>query len=218
MDTGSRTRDYVEATLSAAKMATFLVSAEDGVQRRDLGSAAFCAYSTLLHLSLTLQWLLADQLPAADLERLVELRRGGGVATSGSGRARAQQFLCNGPLQLENGVALCALLDRTRAQWEYYAEGPAVAWSGVQPTVASAAPSAMDIIQVVRRLRAEMTAVLRSSRRSAALSGMALTIVLRQSIEYMRGPRYPFAGWTSPAIHNEAVGFLESLRQEMSSM
>ncbi len=218
MEPASRTRDYVEATLSLTKAATFLVSSEEGVQRRDLGAAAFCAYSTLLHLSLGLQWLLVDRMPEADLERLRELRRSGGTTTSGVGRARAQQFLCNGPVPLENSAALCALFEQTRSLWEFFAEGPAVVWSGEQPVVASSTPPASDIVQLVRRLRPEVMAAVRSARPHAALSGMALTIVLRQAVDFMRGPRYPFSGWTSPSVQNDAVALLDALHHEMTKI
>lgn len=216
MEPISRTRDYVEATLSLAKAGTFLVSSEEGVHRRDLVSAAFSTYSTLLHLSLGLQWLLADRMPEADLERLRELRRGGGATTSGVGRARARQFLCNGPVPLQNSAALCDLFERSRGLWEFFAEGPDVVWSGDQPAIASSTPPAMDIIQMVRRLRPEVLSALRSVRPHAALSGMALTIVLRQAVDFMRSPRYPFSGWTSPSVQNEAVAFLEALYHDIS--
>lgn len=168
MEPASRTRDYVEATLSLAKTATFLVLSEEGAQRRDLGSAAFCAYSTLLHLSLGLQWLLADRMPEADLEGLWDLRRSGGATTSDAGRARAQQFYCNGPVPLDNSAALRDLFEQTHALWEFYAEGPPVMWSGDQPAVTPSAPPAMDIAQLVHRLRSEVMAAVRSARPLAA--------------------------------------------------
>ncbi len=214
MSGAPRTRDYVESTLCLAKAATFLVSAEAGVSRRDLGSSAFCAYQSLLQTSLGLQWLLADRMTDADRERLVELRRTLGSVMSATGRVRAQQFLSSALVPQPNARHVGTLLEQSRSFWEFYAEGPIVVWPPDQPGVNGQTPVPTEIIELVRRLRHDLTALIRSSRFYADLSGMSLTIVLRQSAEFMRSPQYPFAGWVPPDIQLEAVAWLDELAQD----
>ena len=211
MNGAPRTRDYVESTLCLAKAATFLASAEAGVSRRDLGSSAFCAYQSLLQTSLGLQWLLADRMTDADRERLVELRRTVGSVMSATGRARAQQFLSSTLVPQPDARHVSTLLEQSRSFWEYYAEGPVVVYPPDQPLVSGQTPVPTEIIELVRRLRHDLTTLIRSSRFYADLSGMSLTIVLRQSAEFMRSPRYPFAGWVPPEIQHEAIAWLDGL-------
>jgi hypothetical protein len=196
-----------------AKAATFLASAEEGVQRRDLGSAAFCAYQAALQSSFGLQWLLADRFDQAERDRLIELRRTVGSVMSATGRTRAQQFLSSALVPQPDSMHVATLLEKARGLWEFYAEGPMLAWPPDQPTAAGPTPVPTEIVDLVRRLRHDLTALIRSTRFYADLSGMSLTIVLRQSAEFMRSPRYPFAGWISPTIQTEAVAWLDGLVQ-----
>jgi hypothetical protein len=88
-----------------------------------------------------------------------------------------------------------------------------LAWPTDRPVASTQTPVPTEIIDLVRRLRHDLTVLIRSSRYYADLSGMSLTIVLRQSAEFMRSPRYPFAGWTSPTTQHEALAWLDGLVQ-----
>lgn len=217
MSNALRTPDYVEATLSFAKAAAFLASAEAGVQHRDLGVASCSAYQSLLHASLGLQWLMADRLPAADRDRLVELRRSGGAALSGVGRVRAQQFLSSGLVPLAEAVPISVLLERFRSLWEFFAEGPILTWPPGHPAANAETPTPAEIVDQVRRLRQGLTTLLRSSRLHIDVGGVSLSMVLRQSAEFMRSPRYPFAGWISTATQQQAIAWLDGLQQESAA-
>lgn len=211
MNSAPRTRDYVESTLCLSKAATFLASAEEGVKRRDLGSSAFCAYQAALQASFGLQWLLADRLTEPERDRLLEVRRTVGAAMSVSGRGRAQQFLSGSLVPQPDALHVGTLLEQARSMWEFYAEGPALVWPADHPVATTPTPVPTEIVDLVRRMRHDLTALIRSSRTYADLSGMSLTIVLRQSAEFMRSPRYPFAGWVSPVVQTEAISWLDGL-------
>jgi hypothetical protein len=132
---------------------------------------------------------------------------------SSSGRVRAQQFLTGALVPQPDATHVAALLEQARGFWEFYTEGPVLAWPADHPVASAPTPMPTEIVDLVRRLRHDLTALVRASRYYADLSGMSLTIVLRQAAEFMRGPRYPLAGWVSPRVQSEAVAWLDGLVQ-----